>query len=335
MSPRLTLSPFRTHYFFSATVVLATLAWFLTFVSQAIATAQFGNRTVGVLWFAIFLQAFINIGVVLAIATDSVPAMRLQLSVFGAIAIVFSVQGVEAGIFAPQPALTAMGAGYILCAFVDILWVLYFTSEEDSLAMYLFNRMTKGGAGGGLSSARRRRVVRGIGSPAPYSMDKEAGANEMEANIPRSAMSNGNGNANIYNAHTRRMSSSPAPPATPAPAPGPATLKRSNTGTRSVSSRKNLSAASGADHVRSPSSATIKAAGAGEDPKTGEEDTETLPLPRARALHAYHGSPDDPEELSFKKGEVLEIEDQQGKWWQAKKSDGTLGIVPSNYLVLL
>ncbi|KAJ7878438.1 hypothetical protein B0H13DRAFT_2346569 [Mycena leptocephala] len=33
-----------------------------------------------------------------------------------------------------------------------------------------------------------------------------------------------------------------------------------------------------------------------------------------RALHAYSGSPDDPNELTFEKGEVLEIEDQEGKW---------------------
>lgn len=36
-------------------------------------------------------------------------------------------------------------------------------------------------------------------------------------------------------------------------------------------------------------------------------------------------SPDDPNEISFSKGEVLDIVDKQGKWWQAKKADGTIG----------
>jgi SHO1 osmosensor len=36
-------------------------------------------------------------------------------------------------------------------------------------------------------------------------------------------------------------------------------------------------------------------------------------------------SPDDPNEISFTKGEVLDIVDKQGKWWQAKKADGTIG----------
>lgn len=36
-------------------------------------------------------------------------------------------------------------------------------------------------------------------------------------------------------------------------------------------------------------------------------------------------SPDDPNEISFTKGEILDIVDKQGKWWQAKKVDGTIG----------
>ena len=65
------------------------------------------------------------------------------------------------------------------------------------------------------------------------------------------------------------------------------------------------------------------------------------------------GSTNDPNEISFSRGEVLDILDMQGKWWQAKKSDGTVGsehpflpkrgislnpistAVPSNYLQLL
>lgn len=43
-------------------------------------------------------------------------------------------------------------------------------------------------------------------------------------------------------------------------------------------------------------------------------------------------NPDDPNELSFQKEEVLEILNKSGNWWQAKKQDGTIGIVPSNYV---
>jgi SHO1 osmosensor len=35
--------------------------------------------------------------------------------------------------------------------------------------------------------------------------------------------------------------------------------------------------------------------------------------------------PLDPHEISFSKGEVLDIIDSSGRWWQAQKEDGTSG----------
>ncbi|ORY92053.1 hypothetical protein BCR43DRAFT_78900 [Syncephalastrum racemosum] len=51
----------------------------------------------------------------------------------------------------------------------------------------------------------------------------------------------------------------------------------------------------------------------------------------ATALHSYQANPEDPNELSFGKDESLEILDRKGNWWQARKEDGSVGIVPSNY----
>jgi SHO1 osmosensor len=79
---------------------------------------------------------------------------RFQISTFGAVAIVFAVTGVDQGIFSGVPALDAMAAGWLLLSIVNILWVLYFTSEEDSLALHIFNSMGTGGLSG---PGRRRR----------------------------------------------------------------------------------------------------------------------------------------------------------------------------------
>ncbi|KAF9204566.1 hypothetical protein BGZ49_005151, partial [Haplosporangium sp. Z 27] len=56
---------------------------------------------------------------------------------------------------------------------------------------------------------------------------------------------------------------------------------------------------------------------------------------KARALYTYEANPEDSNELSFLKGEVLDIVDNQGKWWQARKPDGTVGIAPISFAKVL
>ena len=45
-----------------------------------------------------------------------------------------------------------------------------------------------------------------------------------------------------------------------------------------------------------------------------------------------NASKDDPNELSFSKGELLYIHEKRGSWWQAKKANGMIGMIPSNYV---
>lgn len=80
---------------------------------------------------------------------------RFQIVAFGSVAIVFAVIGVNQSIFAQIGSLDALAAGWLILAMVDILWVLYFTSEEDSLSLYLFNSL---GTGGLTPPSRRRRT---------------------------------------------------------------------------------------------------------------------------------------------------------------------------------
>lgn len=89
---------------------------------------------------------------------------RFQLSVFLAVAVVFSVEGVNQSIFTNFSSLDAMAAGWLILAIVNILWALYFTSEEDTLMLHIFNSMGTGGLTGPGRRRRRTQSVHGMGT---------------------------------------------------------------------------------------------------------------------------------------------------------------------------
>ncbi|PCH34036.1 hypothetical protein WOLCODRAFT_148102 [Wolfiporia cocos MD-104 SS10] len=333
MPPRgtegLDFTPILTHYLFLFTSILAIVGWFLAFIAQAIATADLGHTRVGVLWFAIFLQLFLTLGVLHTLASDSIAMHRFQISVFGAAAIVFAVIGVNKGIFTGYASLDAMAAGWLILAVVDILWVLFFTSEEDSFMYYLFSLL---GTGGLTPPSRRRRATR---AASMHTMGAGNGYQSGFAPTPSGGMVTG------YDAKIASSLGGPIGSGNSFHAGSAEGPQRSIAGTGSIHN-----AAGVAERVPSPNSplmgsGTPAIAPVSTPPAAGSPTSQTTTIPpenfvyRAKALYSYTANPEDPNEISFSKGEVLEILDKQGKWWQAKKADGSVGIAPSNYLQII
>lgn len=62
----------------------------------------------------------------------------------------------------------------------------------------------------------------------------------------------------------------------------------------------------------------------------------TEPAPRKKFLAKYDFNGNDSKDLSFKKGEILEmISKEDDSWWYAKNKDGNIGLVPKLHLTSL
>ncbi|CAK5264822.1 unnamed protein product [Mycena citricolor] len=346
MPPRgntgLDFTPILTHYVFLLTTILAIVAWFIAFIGQAVSTAAHGNGSVGVLWFAIWLQLALILGVIYTLAADSIAMHRFQISTFGAVAIVFSVQGVNQGIFTGVGSLDAMAAGWLILAMVNIVWVLYFTSEEDSLTLHIFNLM---GTGGLTPPSRRRRTRQpsmndGNGYSNNYASGGGIGSHDMGMGYDAkmgSAIGSGMGMGSQADRVGVRSQNSYG-----GSEPGMGTRSLGTGGAGSVSNLGQGGPGSVGGGDNSASSPLMNSGGAiaapvadpGASNSAGDAAGGSY-LYKAKALYAYTASSDDPNEISFNKGDIMDILDKQGKWWQAKKADGSIGIAPSNYLQII
>lgn len=284
------------HPVFLVTFIIAIPSWIIAFAGQCAAEAKYSSsngRTpaAGTLWFNIWLQLLVIIQLFLAISSDDLALHRFQLSIFLAIATALAVGGVEF-IFQTPGAYIAIGVGWLLLTMVNLVWIVYLTSEEDT---FLYNVLNSGG-NGGLSSHNRRigtSVQRRDETPG-YG-GGEMGLGNSIGGMPRGISSNTINSGGYGGGY--------------APASMEGTPQKVTSVTRNEY---------GHTGVQSP----------GID--------ESVPRPqRAKALYAYSASPDDPNEVSFMKGEMLDVVDATGKWFQVRTPAGVTGIAPSNYLVLL
>ena len=69
-------------------------------------------------------------------------AFGVQISIFAGLATVFAVLGVDQNIYASSRAQKAIGAGWLVTAIIDLLWIVYFTSPPDSHFIRLASKLT-------------------------------------------------------------------------------------------------------------------------------------------------------------------------------------------------
>jgi len=285
-----------------ATLSIAMLAWLIAFIASIVAQVQspFPNFA----WWAIVYMLFCIIGVFVVVASDTSTTYNVAIVGFLSAGIVLTSSAVNSLVYSPEGAKEAAAAGHILLSMVAIVWIFYFGSAPsavsraylDSFALHKDHRHSRTSRGMSHNYGAQRPET-SVSSNQPPQMYTSAQLNGFETSSPVSGFPGGAVGAD-------RASTQP----------------RYGNGT------------STAAPVQSNLGATAPIS---TDQPAGEVTAPTEYPYRAKAIYSYEANPDDANEISFSKHEILEVSDVSGRWWQAKKENGDTGIAPSNYLILL
>jgi len=285
-----------------ATISIALLAWFIAFVGSIIATAEhqtppFPNYS----WFAIAYMFCVIIGIFVVVSSDTTQTYHVAIVGYLACGLVLTSSSVNSLIYSSNGAKEATAAGHILLSMVNIVWIFYFGSTPNAvprayLDSFALHKDHRASQGG-----RGMSTNYGVGRPET----------SVSSNVPPQMYTS----AQLGGFET----SSPIA-GFPSGADRNSSQPRFGNGPTTGPGNSNLAATSG------PLST---------EPTVGEVVAPTEYPYRAKAIYSYEANPDDANEISFSKHEILEVSDVSGRWWQAKKENGDTGIAPSNYLILL
>ncbi|KAH9841190.1 High osmolarity signaling protein SHO1A [Teratosphaeria destructans] len=291
-----------------ATVGIALCGWLIAFVSSVIVDIQGAYPNYS--WWCLAYMFCTILGVAVAVGMDVVPTYHVAIVGFLSAGLVFTTSSVNSLIYYAATRQRGRAAGFILLSMVSILWIFYYGSQPsashrqamDSFALHK-DHGTSRTSRHMTQSYLRPETTHSSNHPAPqmYNSAQLAG---FETASPVTGYPGG-----MAGAKGR-------PDSTPAfPQPGAA-------------SQQNLSVP---QHQQQHQQQSMQAQ---NQQDTGVGAPTEYPY-RAKAIYSYEANPDDANEISFSKHEILEVSDVSGRWWQAKKENGETGIAPSNYLILL
>ncbi|KAK9370907.1 hypothetical protein V1509DRAFT_559734 [Lipomyces kononenkoae] len=305
-----------------ATISVATIGWFIALAASIAADVDGPYPQFS--WWGIAYQFLVICSIVYVIGANAIEPYRVAVVGFTAAALVYTTNSTNNLVYTGRAADGAAAAGNILLSIINVLWIFYFGTTPDAaphafIDSYALHREAQptrkypGGANTQPSPARSRAF------PA---MQQAATTLQGGGGGPGSMVTRRPSGVQGYTLSSHNGSGLVLPPT------GSATNLNSGHGTM---------LSNGAlqdDHSQQQQQQ--------QQQNTGDRSTmmEPLDVPteyplRARAIYSYEANPEDANEISFVKGEILEVSDVSGRWWQARRANGEVGICPSNYVQLL
>lgn len=172
----------------------------------------------------------------------------------------------------------------------QIVWILYLTSEEGTFINNLF--------------------LNGTGGASGWSRRRSSGMHNSHDNGMYASESSGLRGA----AAERGMSSHDIP-----------TTTKSN-GTYGGMASYGSGGMGGGMDMAPHSTGGVPVSTSRDDFSAAGQSVDNVVKQKAKANYAYSASPDDPNEVSFAKGEILVVLDNTGKWYQVRTASGQQGV---------
>ncbi|KAH6893681.1 hypothetical protein BKA70DRAFT_834780 [Coprinopsis sp. MPI-PUGE-AT-0042] len=338
------------NFFLVVTLGLAAAIWIMTLVSQAYVSARVSEVYVGTAWFALVIQLVLIVLMAYLLFTTYLPPYHIQLSTLAALAIVFGVIAIDLNIRTPNsPSRRAIAASWFVNVFIDLFWVFYFTSPPQAGLVQAVHNMrgptpSGAGKGAGIEGGMLRDPN---GMDQPMQLRPISGVSTMKSAHPSglSPVAEGSIGGTASRPGTLRKAGSKRDSQRQSTALDTQGSQRKSGWSFYGKDKQQQQQQQGMEGHEGPvASGSAMGAGAAAGPSLAPAPEAGVPpvpdmnqtLPRAEALFTYTAAKEDPAELSFKKGEILYIVDRTGKWWEARKPDGSSGSeFPSNYLRIL
>ncbi|KAJ5609595.1 hypothetical protein N7528_010162 [Penicillium herquei] len=281
-----------------ATLSISLLAWLISFVASIIAETQPRNGYPNYDWWADCYTFCLIVGLIITFGTDTCNVYGVAIVGYLAVGLVLCSTSANNLIYSSLGSEQAAGAGFILLSMVMVIWIFYFGSSPQATHRGFIDSFALNKEQPDPASYRGSRPMSSAFGARPETM--------ATSNTPQMYTS-----AQLSGFET----SSPVS-GFPGGAPG---------------AERNSSVA-----PRFGATSTSPVPG----PSNGNQEPGEVPQPteypyRAKAIYSYDANPEDANEISFAKHEILEVSDVSGRWWQARKQNGDTGIAPSNYLILL
>ncbi|RLV94493.1 High osmolarity signaling protein SHO1 [Spathaspora sp. JA1] len=280
-----------------ATISFGIISWIVSIAGAGASTQKnFPNLS----WWGLAYQAVIILVVLLLYCNNNIELYKFTLVGLISIAFVYNTNTVNNLIYnTNSSANLTCAAGSILLSILNLLWILYFGGHPESPTNQFIDSF----------SIRNQGTLHDNLIRANTKSEQYTGAEEMTAMgapaIP----------VNSYN-QQRYSSVASARPAS-----------KQYMSSSQLNGLENSSDIPTRDLTQNNKRATLY--------PESEIGTGVTFRYRAKALYNYEANPNDENEISFKKDEILEVDDIDGKWWQARRPNGQLGICPSNYVKLV